>query len=219
MIIFSSLEEGNIKLHIVIRVPYDLKLLINKHMKIYTRTGDKGITKIFGNMSCKKDDIRIECNGKLDEANSFIGLLRSNLGKNHEWQNGLFKIQTDIMDIMSHIATHSSKRKLNKVAQPKDGEKFCEHWIDEMLNEMPEPHDWFILPGGNEVSALCHVVRTTLRTAERRLFTLNNEDPVEVFILKYINRLSDLFFVLSRYELFKAQLSEEKLRSFRRIKK
>lgn len=188
-------------------------------MRIYTRTGDKGLTKIFGNMACKKDDIRIESNGKLDEANSFIGLLRTKLDEKHEWQQGLFKIQTDIMDMMSHIATHSSMREKNEVARPVDGEKFCENWIDEILNEMPEPHDWFILPGGNEVSALCHVVRTTLRTAERRLFTLNGEDPVEEFILKYINRLSDLFFALSRYELFKAQLSEEKLRPFRRARK
>ena len=59
-------------------------------MRIYTRTGDKGLTKIFGNMSCKKDDIRIESNGKLDEANSFIGLLRAKLDDDHPWQKGLF---------------------------------------------------------------------------------------------------------------------------------
>lgn len=184
-------------------------------MKIYTRTGDKGLTRIFGGMACKKDDIRIECNGKLDEANSFIGLLRSKLEDNHPWQKGLFKIQTDIMDIMSHIATHSSKRNENKVNRPVDGEQFCEEWIDKMLNEIPEPHDWFILPGGDEISALCHVVRTTLRTAERRLFTLNHDDPVEEFILKYVNRLSDLFFVLARYKLYLAGLPEEKLRPFK----
>ncbi len=188
-------------------------------MRVYTRTGDKGFTQIFGGMTCKKPDIRIECNGKLDEANSFIGLLRSKLGENHNWQKGLFKIQTDLMDMMSHIATHSSQREKNEVARPVDGEQFCEHWINDMLNEMPEPHDWFILPGGNEVSALCHVVRTTVRTAERRLFSLHDEDPVEEFILKYINRLSDLFFTLARYELYKAQLTEEKLRPYRRGKK
>ena len=187
-------------------------------MRIYTRTGDKGQTKIFGGISCNKDDIRIECNGKLDEANSFIGLLRSKLDESHELQEGLFKIQTDIMDMMSHIATHSSKKNENKVTRPVDGEKFCENWIDKILVEMPDSDDWFILPGGNEISALCHVVRTTLRNAERKLVTLNNEDPVEDFILKYINRMSDLFFALARYELFKAQLPEEKLRPFRRIK-
>jgi cob(I)alamin adenosyltransferase len=188
-------------------------------MRIYTRAGDKGLTSIFGGMPCEKDDIRIECNGKLDEANSFIGLLRSKLDEGHSWQKGLFKVQTDMMDMMSHIATHSSKRSENNVSRPVDGEKFCEQWIDKMLVEMPQPHDWFILPGGNEVSALCHVVRTTLRTAERRLFTLNRVDPVEGYILKYINRLSDLFFVLARYELFAADLSEERLRPFKRIQK
>jgi ATP:cob(I)alamin adenosyltransferase len=188
-------------------------------MRIYTRTGDKGLTSIFGGMACKKDDIRIESNGKLDEANSFIGLLRSKLNENHPWQKGLFKIQTDVMDMMSHIATHSIKRSENNVDRPIDGERFCEQWIDDMLNEMPQPHDWFILPGGNEVSALCHVIRTTMRTAERRLFTLHQEDPVEEFILKYINRLSDLFFVFARYELFKSDLSEEKLRPFQRARK
>lgn len=188
-------------------------------MRIYTRTGDKGLTNVFGGMAVKKYDIRVEANGKLDEANSFIGLLRSKLGIDHPWQEGLFKIQTDLMDMMSHIATHSSIRDKNTVNKPEDGEKFCEQWIDGMLNEMPEPHDWFILPGGTEVSALCHVARTTLRTAERRLFELNDEDPVEEFIVKYVNRLSDLFFVMSRYELFKADLPEEKLRPFRMVKK
>lgn len=188
-------------------------------MRIYTRTGDKGRTKIFGGMACEKDDIRIECNGKLDEANSFIGLLRSKLDENHPWQTGLFKIQTDVMDMMSHIATHSTKRSENDVTRPVDGEQFCEQWIDDMLNEMPQPHNWFILPGGNEVSALCHVIRTTMRTAERRLFTLHREDPVEGFILKYVNRLSDLFFVFARYELFTSDLSEEKLRPFKRERK
>ncbi len=84
-----------------------------------------------------------------------------------------------------------------------------------MLDEMPGPHDWFILPGGNEVSALCQVIRATMRTAERRLITLNREDEVLPYIFKYINRLSDLFFVLARYELYKAGFDEEKLRPFR----
>jgi ATP:cob(I)alamin adenosyltransferase len=172
-------------------------------MKVYTRTGDKGLTG----------------NGLVDQANSFIGVLRSKLDEDHPWQKGLFKIQTDIMDMMSHIATHSSMREKNEVHRPTDGETYCEQWIDEMLNEMPKPHDWFILPGGNEISALCHVIRTEMRTAERRLFTLHKEDPVEEFILKYINRLSDLFFVMARFELYKANISEEKLRPFRRVRK
>ncbi len=188
-------------------------------MRVYTRTGDKGNTRIFGGKVRRKDNIRIEANGILDEANAFIGLLRSKLDENHPWQKGLFKIQTDIMDMMSHIATTSDIRSTNTVSHPRDGADYCEAWIDQMLEEMPKPHDWFILPGGNEVSALCHVVRTQIRTAERRLFTLDKEDPVEDYILKYVNRLSDLFFVLSRYELYQSGLTEEKLRPFRRSKR
>lgn len=188
-------------------------------MRVYTRTGDKGSTGIFGGQVRRKDDIRIEANGILDEANSFIGLLRSKLPEDHLWQKGLFKIQTDIMDMMSHIATTSDLRETNEVNNPVDGAEFCEQWIDEMLNEMPKPHDWFILPGGNEVSALCHIIRTQIRTTERRLFTLHEQDEVPEYILKYINRLSDLFFVLARFELYQSGATEEKLRPFRRKKR
>jgi cob(I)alamin adenosyltransferase len=187
-------------------------------MSVYTRTGDRGKTGIFGGRLVDKDDIRIECNGKLDEVNCTIGLIRVKLSAEHPWQERLYKIQVDIMDMMSHIATHFELRDKNPINRPIDGAKSCEEWIDAMLNEMPEPHDFFILPGGNEISALCHIVRTQMRTAERRLVTLNKSDAVDEFILKYINRLSDLFFVLARYELYKSGFVEEKLRPFRMVK-
>ncbi|MDA3929741.1 MAG: cob(I)yrinic acid a,c-diamide adenosyltransferase [Prolixibacteraceae bacterium] len=183
-------------------------------MKIYTKTGDKGKTRVFGGMIADKDDIRVECNGILDETACDIGVLRTQLSTDHEWQTKLYQIQIDLMDMMSHVATHSSMRDKNTVNRPVDGPKFCEQWIDEMMDEMDGPHDYFILPGGNLVSAQCHVIRARMRTAERRLISLHKVDPVEEFILKYINRLSDLFFALSRYELFKAGYTEEKLRPF-----
>ncbi|MCG8697530.1 MAG: cob(I)yrinic acid a,c-diamide adenosyltransferase [Bacteroidales bacterium] len=184
-------------------------------MRIYTKTGDKGKTSVFGGMVCSKDDIRVECNGKVDEVTSLIGLLRAKLTTEHPWDQKLHRIQIDLMDMMSHIATHSSMRDKNNVNRPVEGPKFCEDWIDSMLEEIPEPHDWFILPGGNEISAQCQVIRATMRTAERRLISLHKEDAVEDYILKYINRLSDVFFVMARYELFKAGFGEEKLRPFR----
>jgi cob(I)alamin adenosyltransferase len=183
-------------------------------MRIYTRTGDRGKTGIYGGMRVDKDDIRVECNGKLDEVNATIGLLRVKLPADHSWQTGLYKFQVDLMDMMSHVATHSSLREKNPINRPTEGDKYCEEWIDTMLNEMDGPHDYFILPGGNEISALCHIIRTQMRTAERRLITLHKTDPVDEYILKYINRLSDLFFVLSRYELYKSGFEEEKLRRF-----
>ncbi len=184
-------------------------------MRVYTKTGDKGMTSVFGGRLCAKDDIRVEANGKLDEVNSYIGLLRSKMPMDHPWQKDLQKIQVDMMDLMSHVATHSSLREKNTVNHPEDGPEFCEKWIDAMLDEMPGPHDWFILPGGNEVSAQCQIIRATMRTAERRLITLNREDEVLPYIIKYINRLSDLFFVMARFELWKAGFDEEKLRPFR----
>jgi ATP:cob(I)alamin adenosyltransferase len=183
-------------------------------MRIYTRTGDRGKTGIFGGMRVDKDDIRIECNGKLDEVNCTIGLLRVKLPEEHPWQNRLHKFQVDMMDMMSHVATHSELRDKNPINRSIEGDKYCEEWIDEMLNEMDGPHDYFILPGGNEIAALCHIVRAQMRTSERRLITLNKIDPVDTYILKYINRLSDLFFVMARFELYKSGLNEEKLRPF-----
>jgi cob(I)alamin adenosyltransferase len=183
-------------------------------MKIYTKTGDRGTTGIYGGMRVDKDDIRIEANGKLDEVNCTIGLLRVKLPENHAWQEGLYKFQVDLMDMMSHVATHSELREKNPINRPTDGDKYCEKWIDSMMNEMDGPHDYFILPGGNEVSALCHVIRTQMRTAERRLISLNKVDPVDPYILRYINRLSDLFFAMARFELHSSGLEEEKLRPF-----
>lgn len=185
-------------------------------MKIYTRSGDKGKTGVYGGQREFKDSPRIECNGTLDEANSTIGLLRSKLPGNHEWQEKLQKIQVDMMDMMSHLATPSNAKKQNTNHKPEDGPAFCEQWIDDLESEMKEPSDYFLLPGGNEVSALCHVVRTQMRRGERRLITLIKEDPesVEDYIPAYINRLSDLFFTLARAEMDKQGVVEEKWKPF-----
>jgi len=184
-------------------------------MSIYTRTGDNGQTSIFGGMKCPKDDIRVECNGMLDEANCEIGILRTLLGSNHDWQNLLYKIQVDTMDMMSHIATPSEKRAENFMHKPQGGAEFCEKWIDSMVSSMGAPSNFFLVPGGNQVSSQCHVVRARIRTAERRLVSLHRIDPVDDYILKYVNRLSDLFFVMARFELVQAGFDEERLRPFK----
>ncbi len=185
-------------------------------MKIYTRKGDTGKTGVFGGKREFKDSARIECNGTLDEANSTIGLLRAKLGNNHEWQPKLHKIQKDLMDMMSHLARPSDSKKENPNPKPKDGADFCEQWMDEMEANISSPSDYFLLPGGNEISALCHVCRTQIRRGERRLVTLMHEDPksVEEYVVAYINRLSDLFFTMARAEMDKAGVAEEKWQLF-----
>jgi len=185
-------------------------------MKIYTRKGDAGKTGVFGGKRTDKNSARIECIGTLDEVNSTIGLLRAKLGNEHEWQTNLHRIQKDMMDMMSHLARPSDSKKVNPNPKPIDGAEFCEKWLDELEANISSPSDYFILPGGNEISALCHVCRTQMRRGERTLVTLMHDDPecVEEYIMAYINRLSDLFFTMSRSEMDKTGVAEEKWQLF-----
>ena len=172
------------------------------------------MTGLFGGKRVYKDDARVECYGTLDEVNSTIGLLRAKLGVDHEWQANLHRIQKDMMDMCSHLARPSDCKKENTNPKPEDGAAFCEEWIDALEGAMTSPSDYFLLPGGNEISALCHVVRTQMRRGERLLVTLMKEDSVDDYIVAYINRLSDLFFTLSRAEMDKAGVAEEKWQLF-----
>jgi cob(I)alamin adenosyltransferase len=183
-------------------------------MKIYTKKGDKGTTALFGGQRVDKDDARVNCYGTLDEVNSTIGLLRAKLDTDHSWQPNLHRIQKDLMDMMSHLARPSDSKKENSNPRPVDGAAFCESWIDELEAAMTTASDYFLLPGGNEISALCHVIRTQMRRGERLLVTLMKLDTVEDYIAAYINRLSDLFFILARAEMDKAGLAEEKWQLF-----
>jgi len=158
--------------------------------------------------------VRVNCYGTLDEVNSTIGLLRAKLGYDHPWQTNLHKIQKDMMDMMSHLARPSDCKKENTNPKPVDGAAFCEQWIDELEAAMSTASDYFLLPGGNEISALCHVVRTQMRRGERLLVTLMKEDSVDDYISAYINRLSDLFFIMGRAEMDKAGVAEEKWQLF-----
>jgi len=190
-------------------------------MKIYTKKGDTGTTGLFGGSRVPKNDVRVECVGTFDEVNSTLGLLRVKLGNEHAWQPKLHKIQKDLMDMMSHLARPSDAKKVNTNPMPTDGAQFCEEWIDELEGQMTTASDYFLLPGGNEVSALCHVVRTQMRRGERRLVSLLAADTVDAAIPAYINRLSDLFFTLARAEMDQAGVAEEKWQLFlyKRFKK
>lgn len=182
-------------------------------MKIYTRGGDKGKTGIHGGQRVDKDDIRIEANGCIDELNSMIGVVRAFLPKEHEWQKLLFKIQTELMIVMSNVATPSDLRHKNPNVLSEDLDKFCEQCMDEMTDKMG-PSETFILPGGNLVSAHLQLARTIARRSERRLWTLNKQDEVPESVLKFINRLSDLFFTMARFEMFCGGDTEERWKDF-----
>lgn len=182
-------------------------------MKIYTRGGDRGKTGIHGGERVDKDDIRIEANGCLDELNSMLGVIRAFLESDHEWQQLLFRIQSEIMVVMSHVATPSAIREKNPNPLPQDLDKYCEEWIDSMTDKMGQSLS-FVLPGGNVVSAHIQLARTIARRCERRLWTLNKQDEVPDSILKFVNRLSDLLFTMARFEMYSKGDMEEKWKDF-----
>ncbi|MCZ6674913.1 MAG: cob(I)yrinic acid a,c-diamide adenosyltransferase [Verrucomicrobia bacterium] len=183
--------------------------------KIYTRSGDQGKTGLLSGERVDKDDIRIECNGELDEVTSTLGLLRSKLSEDHAWQTNLHRIQVQLMNTMSHIAVSSKAREKMTIPLPLEEATFLESWMDEIEITLGTASDCFLVPGGTEIAALCHVIRTQVRRAERRLFTLHKIDPIDQSILKMVNRLSDLFYKLSRLDLQMSGVDEERWKFFK----
>lgn len=127
--------------------------------RIYTRTGDMGMTNIHGGERVPKYDIRIEANGCIDELNAVIGIVRSLLPPEHEWQSLLFTIQKNLMVIMSHVATPSTIRHRNPNELPEDLVALCEETMDKLTLQMKD-NGYFILPGGTPLSAQLQFART-----------------------------------------------------------
>ena len=181
--------------------------------RIYTRSGDTGTTAIHGGARVPKSDIRIEANGTLDELNVAIGAVRSSLHMEHEWQFPLRDIQILMMSLMSLVATPSEKRESNPNVMPDDSVDLIESLIDETTLKCDES-EYFVLPGGSPLASLLHQCRVVSRRAERRLWQLNDVDPVPELILRYVNRLSDLFFVMARAESRQGHIGEERWKQF-----
>lgn len=181
--------------------------------RIYTKSGDKGMTSIHGGQRVPKDDIRIDVNGYLDEFNSILGVIRSFMDEEDHRHDILYRIQKEMMIVMSLVATPNEIRSQNPNQFDQTIICFCEEEIDKMVGVMPES-DYFILPGGNLISAHMQWGRTVVRNCERKLWTLHRLDPVPEEILQFINRLSDLLFVMGRFEMLNTD-KEEKWHKFR----
>lgn len=181
--------------------------------RIYTRTGDEGMTGIHGGERVPKTSVRIEANGCIDELNVAIGRVRTSLARDYEWQPLLKDIQLTLMAAMSLVATRSDMRGRNPCRLPEDLVEAMERCIDE-INSRCTPTDSFILPGGTPLASDLHQARVLARKAERWLWRLNEEDEVPSAILKYLNRLSDLFFIMARYILQQSDCPEEIWREF-----
>ena len=166
-------------------------------MKIYTGFGDKGKTRLYGGDIVDKDHLRVKAYGAMDELNSVIGLLITYI-EQEELVKTLQKIQCKIFELSAELAAAADKQSKLKVPTVKDENiKELENKID-MIDSKLEPLKNFILPGGSRSAAVCHLVRTVCRRAERDIITLNSVEVVDERIIIYVNRLSDYFFVLAR---------------------
>ncbi|MEO0571869.1 MAG: cob(I)yrinic acid a,c-diamide adenosyltransferase [Bacteroidota bacterium] len=166
-------------------------------MKIYTKTGDKGITALFTGKRVPKHHIRIESYGTLDELNSWLGLIRDQEIDTH-YQKILIQIQDKLFTLGAILATEPTKDNRLKIPRITDTDsKLLEQEIDAMNEKLPLMTH-FILPGGHTAVSYCHVARTVCRRAERMMALLHNEAPLPDTVLAYVNRLSDYLFVLAR---------------------
>jgi cob(I)alamin adenosyltransferase len=169
-------------------------------MKIYTKTGDSGETGFFGGERVSKDNIRISAYGTVDELNSFIGFAITEVNS-EEIKKILSKIQNNLFVVGSDLATPETEKN-KKLNVPRTNENFivdAENDID-IISDKLEPLRNFILPGGSKGAAILQICRTIARRAEREIVHLKKTDYISDNILIYLNRLSDLFFVLSRFE-------------------
>lgn len=165
-------------------------------MKIYTKTGDKGLTSLFGGKRVPKHHLRIEAYGTVDELNSYIGLIRDQKIDSDTF-NVLIEIQDRLFTLGSMLATEPGN---NKVKVPQLFEKdivLLENEIDKMNETLSEMRS-FVLPGGHQTVSFCHLARCVCRRAERLAVHLAEVETVPEIIVKYLNRLSDYLFVLSR---------------------
>ena len=168
-------------------------------MKIYTKTGDQGETGLFGGGRVSKDDPRVEAYGDVDELNAVLGLARS-LELMPRIDEVVVPVQRDLFSLGALLATPQPDRMKQQLEKARIDEariEQLERAIDHGEEEL-EPLRAFVLPGGTPKSAALHVARTVCRRAERRVIALQREAEVPPVVIKYLNRLSDLLFVLAR---------------------
>ena len=180
-------------------------------MKIYTKTGDKGKTSLFGGQRVSKADVRVEAYGTVDELSSAIGIVIAETQNSKlKTQNYILnlktelrKIQHDLLDIGSTLANPSAGKVSGLEKRVSDFEKL----IDKLTEKLP-PLRNFILPGGGKSGSLLHLTRSVSRRAERRVVALSQKEKVDDSVLKYLNRLSDLLFTMARLVNYKEKKKE-----------
>jgi cob(I)alamin adenosyltransferase len=175
-------------------------------MKIYTKTGDQGITSLLGGTRVPKSDLRIDAYGTVDELNSYIGLLRDQ-DVNKDRSEVLKEIQDRLFTIGADLATVPGKDKVKKPDLLSEDIELLEREMDQMELKLP-PLTAFILPGGHTAVSFCHLARTVCRRTERITVELASFEPVSELVIQYLNRLSDYLFVLGRMMALELDVEE-----------
>jgi cob(I)alamin adenosyltransferase len=166
-------------------------------MKIYTRTGDKGDTGLFGGVRVPKDDTRVEAYGTIDETNAAIGVALAHCGSAFVLRI-LGEVQSDLFTLGAELSSASGQEERLGIRLLTEADVLrLEHAIDDAEEPLP-PLKNFVLPGGPPDVAALHLARTVARRAERRVLSLSRREPVRGTVLVYLNRLADLLFVLAR---------------------
>jgi len=182
--------------------------------KVYTRTGDLGMTSLIGGKSTSKNDPRICAYGKIDELNSYIGACRQSLSSSdikgqdvEKLGKILYRIQNELFNIGNMLATLDSDIAENIPKVEVSHIDTLEKNIDYFNNELP-PLNSFVLPGGSNVNIWLHIARTVCRDCERQVVGLSSKENIDDNIIKYLNRLSDALFVFSRWSNYKLSIKE-----------
>jgi cob(I)alamin adenosyltransferase len=165
-------------------------------MKIYTKAGDKGQTSLIGGTRVPKHHVRIEAYGTVDELNSWLGVIRDSINE-EKTKLFLIQIQNQLFTIGSHLASDPDKSKMKLPEITEEHVRALENEMDAIDSLVP-PMKHFVLPGGNIAVSRCHVARCVCRRAERCIIHLSETAPVDELLIRYINRLSDYLFMLSR---------------------
>jgi cob(I)alamin adenosyltransferase len=176
-------------------------------MKIYTKTGDDGTTSLFSGGRVVKTHLRVEAYGTVDELSAVIGVARTHQ-PSPETETWLTEIQNQLFYLGADLATPADSANQKVVRMDAKAIEWLEVKIDHMSEGLPELKA-FILPGGSPVSAQLHVARTVCRRAERNAIKLGQAESIGDFVVQYLNRLSDFFFMLARWENHQAGISDE----------
>ena len=176
-------------------------------MRVYTKTGDDGTSGLIGGTRVEKYDLRLESYGTVDELNSWLGLIRSQ-PIDQASREILLSIQNNLFVIGARLATDLSKANLaDRLPLGLEEITKLENEMDRILDQLP-PMEHFVLPGGSNTISYCHLARTVCRRAERRVCQLSKEVSIPSELIKYLNRLSDYLFVLSRKVALDEQVNE-----------